>query len=135
MVNNVNHNNRAAWLTIDQCTITKWNSGKYRAKICQGKNRKRKLIQRNTWQEGQEIMSSESSASKKIRKIWKKIKSQRRAFNKCKDSNPDHIRELDGLAFAKSGKSNPQRVQGVKKNAKNRKRSFMSGWTHVKASH
>ena len=56
-----------------------------------------------------------------------KKKSQRRAFNKCKDSNPDHIRELDGLAFAKSGKSNPQRVQEVKKNAKNRKRSFMSG--------
>ena len=54
--------------------------------ICQPKNRQEKLIWRNTWQEGEETMSSEiskqSSASKKIRKYWKNKRISTNAKNR-----------------------------------------------------
>ena len=38
------------------------------------------------------------------------LQAKRRAFNKRKESNLDHIRELNRQVFAKSKKSNPQHV-------------------------
>ena len=66
--------------------------------------------------------------AKRLENIGKKRESQRWVSNKCKESNPDHIRELNKQAFAKSKKNNPHYVQDVNKIAENRKRSLISGF-------
>ena len=44
-----------------------------------------------------------------------------RVFNRRKESNSDHFRELDWQAFAKSEKSNPLHVREVNRNVQNRR--------------
>ena len=57
-----------------------------------------------------EIGKIELCKQKDLENIEKTRESQRRAFNKRKESNLYHIRELNRQAFAKSKKSNPQHI-------------------------
>ena len=74
-------------------------------------------------------MSSEISKTELCKQRDQKIlkKQENLKGGHLKESNSDHITELNRQAFAKSKKNNPQHVREVNRNAQNRKRSLMSG--------